>query len=512
MNHLLFQSGFQVTSVAAAVLLLASCGGGSGDAITSAFGTSAPVAASPVAATPVATASPTAATPADTATPVAVAGTASTAGTITGFGSVIVDGKRIDDTAVIPHAEADDGVLKIVEMKLGHHIVVLHDDKLFASRIVIAPEVRGQVSTVDLVAQTFTILGQTVRINTLTASGPVTIFETPYARLADLRVGDTVEVHALIQRDATGAALLQATRIEGRAPGTLGMVKGIVSELSTSGQTFKVGGLLVSLGDAPVTPGRAALANGVEAAVRLRANASSAVAAASAVRIKDRQGDAAVHEASLAGPIGQVDAVRKTFVVDGVTVNAEKAVLESGQSLGNLASGQYVRVKGNLNAGVLSAATVALPANEQEPGRETELHGSITAFASNAAFRVRGIRIDASSARITCPAPALLSENLQVEVRGHPLSSGTVVANEVKCEAAAQDKSVVDRVGQASSVDVAKQTLTLGNGPTALTVTWNDGTVFSGLDATTLKDKKLEVEGKLKGTVLVATRIKREDS
>ena len=514
MKHLSFRSDFQITSMAAAVLLLASCGGGSGDGPIGAFGTSAPATSTPVAATPVGTLPAPVATQADTAAPIAAASTAtgSTAGTVTGFGSVIVDGKRIDDNAATPQAEADDGLLKNVELKLGHHVEVLHDDKLIASRILIAPEVRGPVSAVDLAAQTFTVLGQTVKINALAASGPVTIFEAPYARLADIRNGDMIEVHALIQRDGSDGATLQATRIEQHAPGALGMVKGIVSELSTSGKAFKVGGLRVSLDDAPVTPARSALENGAEVVVRVPANASGAVATASAVRVKDRKAAMSGHDVSLAGPIGQVDTARKTFVVDGVSVTADKAVLESGQKLDNLVAGQYVRVKGVLEGGILSAATVALPANEQEPGGEAELHGSITAFASNAIFKVRGIRVDASNAKIICQAPALLSENLQVGVKGHPLSSGMVIAAEVKCEAAVDDKSVVGRVGQVAKLDVDKQTLTLGSGPTALTVTWTDGTVFVGLDASTLRDKKLEVEGKLRGSVLTATKIKREDS
>ena len=450
----------------------------------------------------------------DPATPVAGPGTATggTAGTVTGFGSVIVDGRRIDDNAVTPQTEADDGTLVKVEMKLGHHVEVMHDDNLVASRLLIAPEVRGPVSNVDLTAQTFTMLGQTIRINAVTGSGPVTIFEAPYARLADVRSGDIVEVHALIQREVNGAVTMQATRVERHAPGAMGMVKGIVSELSSTGRAFKVGGLLVSLDDASATPGKAALANDAEVVVRVPANASGALATATSVRITDRQAAAGGHAVNLAGPIGQLDAARKRFVIDGVTVDAEKAVVERGQSVGTLKMGQYVRVKGALDGAIMRATAIALPGDEQEPGGEAELHGSITAFASNGNFKVRGIRIDASNAKISCPAPALLSENLQVEVKGHPLSSDTVVAIEVKCEAAVDDKSVVDRVGQAASVDPAKRTFALGSGSTALTVTWGDNTVFVGLDATTLKDQKLQVEGKLRGNLLIASRIKRDDA
>ena len=126
MKHLSFRSDFQTIGMTAAVLLLASCGGGSGDIPTGAFGTSVPATLTPVAATPVSALPPPTATQADTTTPIAVASTTagSTAGTVTGFGSVIVDGKRIDDNAAIPQAEADDGLLKNVELKLGHHVEV----------------------------------------------------------------------------------------------------------------------------------------------------------------------------------------------------------------------------------------------------------------------------------------------------------------------------------------------------------------------------------------------------
>ncbi|MDP9109892.1 MAG: DUF5666 domain-containing protein, partial [Pseudomonadota bacterium] len=238
------RSGFSLTLIAAATALaLAGCGGG---------GSSSPQATATVPA------------------PVLL-GTATTSGTVTGFGSVIVDGVRLDDHNVIAGVEQEDGSVVNTELKIGQHVDVEHDANLVATQIRVTSEIKGTVDSVSTTAGSITILGQTVLINTVAANGPLTVFEAPYTQLSDIKAGDTVEINGLVKVDPAGKSTLQATRIEKAQVGAYNRVRGDVTDLSTATSTFKVGTLLVSYAGATVKPNAAALANGVDVVVSIPA-------------------------------------------------------------------------------------------------------------------------------------------------------------------------------------------------------------------------------------------------
>ena len=484
MNQIAFTPKFRLTLVAAAAstaLLLAACGGG---------GSSGGSASSSPAA--------------------AQAGTATSSGTVTGFGSVFVDGVRIDDRNVIAGVEQEDGGIMNAELKIGQHVDVEYDDNLVAKLIRITSEVTGKVQSVDTVKGTLSVLGQTIVINTDAAAGPVTVFDAPYTGLADVKAGDTIEVNGLIKTDAAGNVTLQATRIEKEAPAAFQRLRGHVTDLSTTANTFKVGGLLVSYANASVKPSAAALANGADVVVSIPANqtitAGTAVSA-SFVKVKNHREENQDKDAKLGGAITKIDVNAKTFVVDGVKVDASKASFEqSGRSFANLSEGVYVRVKGAYQAdGTLVASSIVIRSLERESGREVELHGSILNFKSNADFMLRGVNVDASSAKISCPSGTTLANNLQVEAEGHLTSTGKLIAVEVKCEDIQTGASIVERVGIANKVDTTAKSLTLGD---TQSVVWTSNTLFVGVDAASLAGKSVEIEGTLSGSVLTATKIK----
>lgn len=471
---------FQLTLVAAAAstaLLLAACGGGGGS-----------------------TGSP----------PPAQLGIATSSGTVTGFGSVLVDGVRIDDRNVMAGIEQEDGNVMNTELKLGQHVDVEYDDNQVATQIRITSEVTGAVQSVDTVKNTLSILGQTVSINADPAAGPITVFDAPYATLTDIKAGDLIEVNGLIKTDTSGNVTIQATRIEKEVAIAYQRLRGHISELSTTASTFKIGGLIVSYANANVKPSIAALANDAEVTVSIASKetitAGTAVSAAF-IKVKNHREESQDKDANLGGAITKIDIAAKSFVVDGVKVDASRATFkQNGLGFANLSEGVYVRVKGSYRPdGTLMASTIVIRSLERESGREVELHGSILNYTSDADFTLRDVHVDASSAKINCPGVGALSNNLQVEIEGHLTATGKLIAADVKCEENQQGMSIVERIGVAKAVDTTAKTLTLGD---TQAVVWTTNTLFVNVDAGTLAGKTLEVEGTLSGSVLTATKIK----
>lgn len=477
------QHDFRISLIAAAcaALALTACGGGGGTTAT--------------------------------ATAPSLLGTSAVSGTVTGFGSVIVDGVRIDDSSVAATVETEDDSVRRAEIKIGQHVEVEHDGNHVASAIRITSELEGMVTAVDTAAGSISVLGQTALINTDPAAGPVTVFETPYQSVADVKVNDAVEIHGLLKLDAAGKSTLQATRVEKKNSANANRVKGTVSALSATAKTFKIGDLLVSYANANITPTSRTLADGAEVLVWIPLNATSTGAAINAtkVKIRDRKGQSQEKEAKLGGAVSKLDASAKTFAVDGVKVDASQATIDqSGKSFADIKEGSYVRAKGAyLVDGTLQAKTISLRALERESGKEVELHGSILNFQSNADFTLRGLAVDAGAARISC-ASTTLANDLQVEVAGRLTTTGKVVAAEVKCESAQDGQSVVEREGVASKVDATTRTLVLAKDLKSVNVQWSDTTVFIGVDSAALDGKKIEVEGVMSGGVLRAAKIKLE--
>lgn len=441
-------------------------------------------------------------------------GTSTVSGTVTGFGSVIVDGVRIDDHAVVAGTEVEDGSVVPRELKVGQHVDIQHDGNLVATQIRVGAEVEGAVDKVDPVTNTLTVVGQTVLINTDAALGPVTVFESPYTTIADIKAGDMVEVHGLIKTDSAGKTLVQATRIEKKTVDAYERVTGIISDLSTSTSTFKLGNLVVSYVDAKLLPAGASLANGQEVRVSIPAGSATDGTAVKAkvIKIRDRKNEAQGKPVELGGPVSALDATTSTFSINGRKVDASSAVfLQPGKTFADLKTNTYVVVKGTYTSDqLLKATSIVIRGIDDDEGGKAEIHGSILNFVSNADFMVRGLHVDASAAKISlaeCKGATQLAEAMQVEVMGSLTTTGTVKATRVKCEESKEGLSIMSRMGTAGKVDATAKSFALTSGTSTLTVQWSSTTLFVGVDPATLDGKQLVVEGTMSGTTLLATKI-----
>ncbi len=188
-------------------------------------------------------------------------------GTVTGFGSVYVDGIKIEDATASVRRENRDGSFSNVALKLGHRVRVEHDG-LTASSVNVDAAVIGLVSAVDTANNTLTVAGQLVKVNadSTTSIMPVTVYGgintagVSYTALTDVSANDLVQVYGSAVYNSA-VYELQATRIEAQSTNTGTSVMGTVSNIDTTAKTFKINGLQVNYSAATVVPMASTLTN-----------------------------------------------------------------------------------------------------------------------------------------------------------------------------------------------------------------------------------------------------------
>lgn len=370
-------------------------------------------------------------------------GIATTVGTVTGFGSVIVDGDRWDDRGAVVDVENDPRQPAVVVSsgtRLGQRLSIESRTEGHADRIRIEPLLIGRVESLSLGLGSPTIIriaSQEVRINFDPNRGPVTFFDS-FAQLAALIPnginGSMTEVHGTLVWDARAARhVIEASRIEKLAalPAGLMRVTGIVSDRTTDG--FRLGDLLVRVpSSALVVPANRAIANGQPVTVWGSALAAtpSPTLTADAIRIRVLDGQPPGASARLSGTLGRLDAANATFELSGVKVSARNAtILPANQAL---ADGQYAIARGRIgNDGVLQADQVRIR-RKQSGEPEVELTGPISDFAGDASFRVRGTLVNATGVAPRPRCPAVLANGVVVSIEGS-IQNNVVLVDKLSC-------------------------------------------------------------------------------
>jgi hypothetical protein len=338
-------------------------------------------------------------------------------GPITGFGSVIVNDIRFDDSAAA--VLDDDGAGRLrSELKLGMTVEVDGDalavgatgSSSTASRIRFGSEIVGPVQAVDAVGGTLAVLGQTVKV------AVETVFDEALASgLASLAAGQVVEVYA--QYDAATGAF-NATRIEPKAAATSWRLRAPVGAIDAASQTLRIGGADFFYGTALGVPPDLAVGQ----LVRLRIATDGAgrhvvTAFATAVRPPEDREDARLR--------GMVTAIASAtrFEVNGLPVDASGAHMQGGMGVGGLRVGARVDARGPVVAGVLQATEVKVESDDDVRARGFELHGSIDSVdAAARTFRLRGMTIGYArpDLRFDNGSAADLAPGRRVEVRAQP--------------------------------------------------------------------------------------------
>ena len=341
------------------------------------------------------------------------------AGPITGFGSVIINGVRFDDSAAT--ISDDDGrTLAESEVHLGMQAEVAgqrgsDDTHCLAHAIHIHSALIGPVTAVDTTAGTLTVLGQTVTVDAQTA------FDTALVSgLAGVTPGAVVQVHG--QFDISSQSYL-ATRIELDAAATHYKIRGTITALDATAKTLAIGPTAVDFSTTAGVP--TDLAVGKLVAIRLATTPVNGVWTATAIG----DGQRLMHdhdEAHLRGVISAFTSVTQ-FSVDGNPVDASAAAFPDGQA--GIVLGATVEVEGQLVDGVVVAKVVGVENEHRHDGSRVELHGTISALDATAqTFVVRGVTVSyAGSVDFHHGSAAALANGLFVEVHGGFSADGTVV-------------------------------------------------------------------------------------
>lgn len=340
-------------------------------------------------------------------------------GTITGFGSVIVNGLRYDDSNA--SVSDEDGADRRGDLKLGMVVRVQGSinasGSATASSIMFDSESRGPVSAVDTASKTLTVLGQKVLLDANT------VFDRSLPQgLADIRVGQVLEVHGFLN---AAANTVQATQIELKLNNTSPYkLSGNVSNLQRASRTFQIGTETISyagLGTPQV------LDNGALVKLRLSPGANAGVWTATRVRGPDEL-PSDQRQTEVEGLVRDLQSTT-TFSVGRVQVDARAADFPNGST--GLRAGARVEVRGVLAGGVLTATRVKL---EDASSKRIELSGAVSAVDSNAkTFVLRGVTVGYGTAQFEKGGVNSVVNGVSVEVEGRTApDSAVVVATHIK--------------------------------------------------------------------------------
>ncbi len=382
-----------------------------------------------------------------TAGGVGTGGTGVAYGTVTGFGSLLVD----DDTYSSATAEyfadntqGDNAPTSSLAVALGQQVQIQLDNQGNPATVLIEPSVAGLVSAVNNASGTMVVNGVTIKINSGALAGPQTYFFGT-SGLGALSPGMAVEVHGLYN-EAGGIGYIQATRVELVTTAST-RIMGVVSNLNPGAGTFMIGSTTVSYGPATsLLPQGSSLANGQLVNVVSAAPPTGGTLAASVLRIRSLNGGSV--NTTISGLVAATSSGGR-FSVSGITVVPGNPALPSPHV------GDYVVVNGQPANDVLVAATLSVASG---PLPTVSLNGTITGYAGGTTFTVRGVVVDASEANDG--ESTGLANGAYVNVIGS-IHGNVVKASSVTINGTAPSESTVEYVGTVSGYNAAAGTFVL---------------------------------------------------
>jgi len=351
-------------------------------------------------------------------------------GSVTGFGSVIVNGVRYETNSASFDIDGVSGSQD--DLAVGDVVVVsgtISDDGTTGTAMTVTFDdvVEGPVTAIDTAASNVTVLGQTVLLSADTS------FDNNIspASIDGISVGDIVEVSGFRLADAT----VSATRIEAKPAGGEFEVTGVAGNVS--GMSFTIADLTVDFSSAMLNdfPG-GTVQDGQTAEAKGTSFGPNDELLATSVEFKGaglgaNEGDRAELEGFITRFVSAQD-----FDVSGIPVTTTGATTYEGGAAGDLGLNIKVEVDGSIdNNGVLVATKVDIRRSNKV--RATALVDSVD--AGSGSLVLLGISVqtdrltrmeDKSSADVRPFTLADLNAGDYVDVRGDefPSGSGTIAA------------------------------------------------------------------------------------
>ncbi|WP_394787545.1 DUF5666 domain-containing protein [Rhodoferax sp.] len=433
-------------------------------------------------------------------------GSGTASGTVSGFGSVIVDGVEYADTSATVQRVDSNGVLQNTALQLGQRVRVVYGSSNTAQSIEVVSQLVGPVTSLPDSNGWLQVLGQWVRVvnsaSDATRSTPTVL--DGYSATSAIASSDPVEVFgSWVWDDSKSATVLVATRIEKlSAVPALVQLGGVVQALSSSG--FRLNASSGTLVQSSALP--SGLANGQ--VVQVWATQANWAAASSSVAVQATRvllseptlADLGSNDSlRLSGLASQFDASARTVVVQGTTVQLASG---TGVDEAALARGEFVSLQVQRVGDTLVASTATLrsgSAANDDLGGMNVLMGVTSGIdwtTSTVLFNLRGVDVQAAAAVIDSSCLAVsLTANVSVRVEGNVLVPGQpVTATRVSCSLTVATDAVMDVQGTVSSVQTASSSLVLHTAQGDINATW-DGNTFFAQSPATLTGQQVEVEG-----------------
>ncbi|MDM0116956.1 DUF5666 domain-containing protein [Variovorax sp. J22R133] len=332
-------------------------------------------------------------------------------GGVDGVGSIIINDVRYDtSTAILKLRDAPSLQLGMTAKVIGPTNADFTEG--VATQVESAADLRGAITSSDLAAGTFVVLG----INVITDSGTV------WGNLSALEPGVAVTVWGL----PAGPGALRATRVEHHAPETP-ILSGTVQNVAPG--TFMLGGLTIDTRAAKTEAG--ALTSGVNVRVRADAQPSSGVLKASSVELWYPLSLNNGARRQLGGVVTEY-AGASFFRLLGIPVDASSAKV-SGAPLTSLANGVEVDVAGTVSNGILLATKIKVKKTPGGGGNSDafQVMGPIGAFKSSSDFKVKGQAVNATHAQFINGTQANLRNGTKVTITGDRIDNDVLNATRV---------------------------------------------------------------------------------
>lgn len=315
-------------------------------------------------------------------------------GAIAGFGSVIVNAIKFDDSGAVVQidgvaASSQDLRLGMVAGVQGQRGV---DPNLgIANRLDVWSIAQGPVTQVQ--SGQFVVAGMTIQTNSATVYDGVT-------SAAVLGTGQTVVVWGL-NAGADGRHWI-ATR--------LAVLPNPVARLCSTG-LVKVSTAQRSLNGMQLL---GPLAAGLLAGqlVRVEGVLSSGNLTVSAFKVMDLASESGQHDVEIEGVVTQVLSATR-FMLGNIEVDSSAASVPAPTPI---TAGLRVEVRGTLHGQLLQATALDVKTEQELDG--AEIDGAIEQYTSLASFVVHGQRCDASAATITHGRASDLKVGVKVKVQG----------------------------------------------------------------------------------------------
>jgi len=431
-------------------------------------------------------------------------------GTITGFGSIYVNGVHFKTTSAAIRKNGQvvaQSALKVGEIARIKGSKNASDGTGNADIVDVDENVAGSIATIDTTNNTFTVLGQTVKID----GGTSLSSDVQPADITGLKVADFVEVSGLAAADGT----ITATRIQRDSSSGMLQVLGTVASVNTAAHTFTINALIVNYSSANLT-GFTSGAPANDDVVEVQGTTfDSATTTLTATHVDKQMSD--VEEAGGQGDMEREGLITRfasatDFDVESEPVTTTSATVYRNGTSADLALNVKVEVEGTVDSSnVLVADVVSFHRNGG-----VELQSTVTAVDTMAGtLTVLGVPItvtsstrleDRSSAQVEMFSLSNVSVGDTVDVRGYesPAGSGKLVATRLD----RQSPSTEVEVSGAFTAGMSPQFSVFGITVDASSATLRDAggaTVALADFLTQAVGHSVEVSGTLSGMIVTAS-------